>query len=233
MGAEPGCVGPPRSQPRPLGVGGPIIRRGTSSRPNATQRGLWIAVEGLDGTGKSTLCVNLTRTLDAVHLKNPPVELREQRARADSQPEPQRRAFYRQANDVVTAQAVEARAKGRWVVMDRSLASTLAFGAAWQGQVANEADWPRDTPRPDFIILLLVPDPIRQRRAKQRRIGETPEEKRLRCDETFRASVLAGYRNLGAQVVDASGTPEEVTDFVLELFRAARIGRVAGSGGGH
>lgn len=177
-----------------------------------------IAIEGLDGSGKSTIARLFASRLGADLVKNPPGSLSAERAVADAGPEGERRAFYVCGNRVAAKEALLHRSQGRAVVMDRCAASTLAFGVAQAGAVARPGDWPPDVGRPDVIILLDVPEPVRLARIASRAAGETPEEARLRSDGEFRARVLAGYVALGAVVVQAQGPPEEIVAEILRLI---------------
>lgn len=182
-----------------------------------------VAVEGLDGTGKSTTARLLAQRLHAILVRNPPESLAAERVFADARPEPERRAWYVRANRVAAEEATRHRREGRAVLMDRCAASTIAFGAAQRGCVARPEDWPRDVPRPDLIVLLDVPEEVRVARITSRRSLLTPEEVRLRDDHDFRGRVLAGYRALGAVAVHAVGTPDEVVAEILKLCPPAPL----------
>src|SRR5690606_37787063 len=136
---------------------------------------------------------------------------------ADQLPDAGKRAWYLHANRVAACQARGLFDAGSAVVMDRSVASTLVFGAAEQGRVALEGEWPHEIPRPDLLVLLDVQEEERRRRLMGRQGQLTAEEGRLLDDEGFRARVLEGYRNLGCVVIDASGTPEEVVAQIREV----------------
>jgi len=181
-------------------------------------RALCVAIEGLDGSGKSTIARILAQRLGATLVKNPPDVLAKERAAADASPEPERRAWYAHANRLAGEEAMRHRRAGRAVVMDRSMASTVAFGAACGGRVAGPADWPDDVFRPDLLVLLEVPESVRIERVRSRSTAETDEEARLRTDGSFRERVLAGYAALGAVAVPADRTPDEIVDPILRLL---------------
>lgn len=179
----------------------------------------WVAVEGLDGSGKSTLVESLAARLGAEVVRNPPAGWERQRQAADSAPAASRRDGYLEANRAAEAAALEVLASGTSVVMDRSVAGTLAFGAAELGTTAAASDWSTSIPRPDLIVFLDLPEPTRRNRLHGRAGDQTSEEARLATDQEFRRKVIDGYRSLGAVSVDASGSPEEVTHRVLALLR--------------
>lgn len=188
-----------------------FLGRGGHYDPGAVAAGnppYLVAVEGIDGVGKSTTVAALAAALDAVVIHNPPVELAAARAEADRLPAPRRRAWYLAANRAAARRAEAARASGRPVVMDRSVASTLAFAAAEQG--AAPAPWPEDVPRPDLLAVLTLDEAARRRRLNGRGDRLTSEEARLSDDAGFRARVEAAYLALGGRRIDADATVEQV-----------------------
>jgi radical S-adenosyl methionine domain-containing protein 2 len=172
-----------------------------------------IAIEGLDGTGKSTTVALLAKRLGARIIRNPPEELAGERAAIDQEDDTARRAWYLNANRTAMQMALDV--KHQPVVLDRSVASTLAFGAAERGEIATRTDMPADFELPDAIVLLSLPESVRRARHAHRGDAATGEEGRLAADGAFRERVLAGYANLSTAVVDAAGTPEEVVDAVV------------------
>lgn len=185
---------------------------------SAADRPVLVAVEGLDGSGKSTTTQALARALNAVLVTNPPESFRAERAAADRRTEADRRAWYREGNFAAQREADAHRAQGRSVVFDRSFASTAAFGSATAGGVASAGDWPASLKRPDLIVLLDVDEVIRCARLDSRGGASTPEEQWLRNDEAFRTRVLQGLKALGAVAVDASRPVEEVVAQILNLL---------------
>jgi len=93
-----------------------------------------------------------------------------------------------------------------------------------QGRVASPEDVPRRVARPDCLVFLDVPEPVRRSRLRGRAGGATGEERRLDRDAAFRERVVAGYRALGADFVPATGSPAQIADEILRLLRAVRRG---------
>ncbi len=190
---------------------------------------LFIALEGIDGAGKSTQVALLSAWLDAVGV--PHVSTREpggtpvaEAIRKVVLGEPEltmpheselllilaaRAAFVR---DVVRP-ALEA---GRTVVADRFSLSTLAYQGYGRGlplpRVREIVDFATGGLAPDVSLVLDLP--VDEGSARQARGGS--EEDRIEAEGlAFRASVRKGYLALAASepdvdVVDARGTPEEV-----------------------
>lgn len=177
-----------------------------------------VAIEGLDGCGKSTAVRLLADRLGAVVIRNPPQQLAAERIIADALGPVARRAWYLQANWLAMAEAMAM--TDRAVVLDRSIASTLCFGAAERGEVADLTDVPPGFPLPDLIVLLALPESVRRSRHAGRRGDVTVEEERLSADAGFRDKVLCGYRNFCSASVDASVSPEGVVSTIMTLIDA-------------
>jgi radical S-adenosyl methionine domain-containing protein 2 len=201
-----------------------FVDRGGSYEPGEVARGnlpYLVAIEGLDGTGKSTVAQALAGLLGGRVVRNPPEEMANERAVADQDGAAGRRAWYEKANHRA-AQIAEAALTGDGVpvVMDRSVASTLAFGAAESGSPV--ASWPAEIRRPDLLVLLTVPEPERQVRIRKRGQGRTAEESRLDRDHEFRSQVLGNYKALGATPIDATGPVEVVVARIADLLGVAK-----------
>ena len=180
-----------------------------------------IVVEGLDGTGKSTTVKALAERLRAKIVHNPPSSMASERADADRQDSATRRAWYLKANREAARQAEEIRASGWPVVMDRSVASTIAFGAAECNEPVGP--WPADIPKPDLLAILNVGNEERKRRLASRSGQRTSEETRIDADSSFRQRILDNYAALGGLIVDANGPVDDVVHRILRAAEAPRI----------
>lgn len=178
-----------------------------------------IAIDGLDGTGKSTAVRLLSEALNAPAMSSPPASLLGERSVADTLPEAERRAWYMRANSMTMAEA-RALAGREIVVMDRSIASTLAFGVAERGRVASSADVPFGADLPEFRFLLRLQESERVQRIWNRGEGRTREERRLEADHDFRARVLAGFANICTHEMDASATPDAICERMAGIVSA-------------
>lgn len=200
-----------------------FVNRGGAYDPGEVARGnlpYLIAIEGLDGTGKSTVAARVAEVLGATLIRNPPDHLAEARTVADCLPPDQRRAWYLEANRIAADGGEQERAGGLPVVMDRSAASTIVFGEAEQGRIAASAHWPTNLPRPDALLVLELPESERLVRLTARGSSLTAEEQVLAADEQFRNRVRDGYVQLGARVVPGGGSIEDVVARVLEIVRS-------------
>ena len=189
--------------------------------------GRLIAVEGIDQAGKWTVCERLTRELRAAgvpaELTGFPdyatplgEEIRRFLAGARSYP-PQARQLLYAANRWERASDLRAwLADGRAVVVDRYVASGIAYGAA-QGL---DLDWmlavERGLPVADLTILLDIPPEVsvaRKLAARDAYEGQTDLLGRAR-EVYLRLAQSPGWR-----VVDASGDRETVWEAVLAVVR--------------
>lgn len=198
-------------------VGGDIIERFRarggeydSGAPSLGIRRPIIAIEGLDGSGKSTVVRAVSARLGATTIGCPPSRLRAERAVADTLAPDERRAWYWKSNHEAMKDATDEVFRGQTVVMDRSFASTAVYGAAERGEIASLEHVPRDLAKPDHIFFLSLDEEERQRRLQGRGAPRTAEETRLADDDAFRQRVIEGYRALGVVWIDARGTVDEI-----------------------
>ncbi|KAJ8398198.1 hypothetical protein AAFF_G00430420 [Aldrovandia affinis] len=189
-----------------------------------------IAIEGLDGTGKTTLTRSLTAALNASLLRSPPECLSPWRPRFDSEPALLRRAFYALGN-YITASQIATASQHAPVIVDRYWHSTAAYGIATavSGRVENLPSpgsevyrWPGDLLRPDLVLLLTVNPEERMRRLDLRGEEKTREEAELEANQLFRTKVEQAYKRAedpACVVVDASPPPDQVLQQVLLLIK--------------
>lgn len=202
---------------------GRFVSRGGAYDPGEVARGnlpYLIAIEGLDGTGKSTVAARVAEVLGATLIRNPPEHLAAARAVSDRLPPDERRTWYLEANRIAADTAEQERSRGRPVVMDRSAASTIVFGEAERGRIASPAQWPTDLPRPDVLLMFELPEVVRLARLAARGTHLTAEEQALAADESLRIRVRESYVQLGARVLPGDGSIEDVVARVLKSVRS-------------
>jgi dTMP kinase len=190
------------------------------------RRGRLIALEGIDGSGKSTQARILAEHLGAELTHEPGATPlgRDLRALllAPTRPAPSPRAeALLMAAD--RAQHVEdvvrpALAEGRWVVTDRYSGSTLAY-QGWgrgldTGPLRVLVAWASGGLEPDLSILVDVGVEVARRRR------EESSDRLESLDGGFHQRVRDGYLALAAAdsehwaVIDGEGTVAEVADLV-------------------
>ena len=202
--------------------------------------GRFISLEGGEGAGKSTQLMRLAaalreRGIDVVETREPGGSAAGEAIRAlllqgeedRWTPGAEALLFAAARADHVAKLIKPALAEGKWVLSDRFLDSSIAYqGGA--GGVGVEAI--RQLHQigsggflPDRTLLLELPAQAAAERASLRdggagdRIGSR--------DRQYHAQVAAAFRAIAAEepgrfrIIDASGTPEAVTDVMLAELR--------------
>jgi|TARA_B110001454_G_scaffold38057_1_gene37465 dTMP kinase len=184
--------------------------------------GHFIAVEGADGTGKSTQARLLAERLGALFTREPGGTPLGERIRAlvldPSGDPPVDRAealLMAAARAQHVAEVVEpALAAGRDVVSDRYVASSVAYQGYGRGLGAEAImavnRFATDDLQPDLVVLILVDAPV-----AVRRLGDHLDRIE-QAGDAFQTAVVAAYSEMATAdpdrwlVVDGNGTVEEV-----------------------
>ncbi|WP_052761240.1 dTMP kinase [Sedimenticola thiotaurini] len=166
--------------------------------------GYFIAVEGLDGIGKSTLVEQLAREFSGLAMSTPGEALHDSRRviMNDFSDDELAKALFYAAS--VSSQGRKARKKvesGKWVFMDRYWASTIAYAKA-RGVTAELDQLSKSLIQPDLSVLLILNESERQRRLHAR--GTTVEDIDT-LDPGFRQCVLEELQTHANLVVNISG----------------------------
>jgi len=202
-------------------------------------RGRLIALEGIDGCGKSTQVRILAERLDAVATFEPGATALGSSLRAllldpDRAPVADRTEALLMAADRAQHLAdviVPALDAGRWVVTDRFSASTLAYQGYGRGldlaRLGDLVEWATGGLRPDLTVLLDLPVAA----AAARRAG-VPD--RLEAEgDGFLQRVADGFLSLASSaedpwlIVDATApvgsVAGQIADAVLALGAPGRV----------
>jgi dTMP kinase len=200
------------------------------------ERGRLIALEGADGSGKTTQARLLAQFIGALSTAEPGGTAVGERLRALLL-DPERGDLTVRAEALlmaadraqhvaeVIAPALDA---GRWVVTDRYSGSTLAYQGYGRGLELGELEslvrWATGGVRADLTVVVDVDEEV----ARARRSGGT-EDRLERLDESFFLRVRNGYLSLAAAdpegwvVVDGTGDVAEVAERVAAVV-AERLG---------
>ena len=203
-----------------------------------TARGRFISLEGGEGAGKSTQVKALAdalsaRGIDVLVTREPggspgAEKIREllltgEDGRWSTKAEALLFAAARADHvDKVIRPALES---GRWVLSDRFVDSSLAYqgGAGELGIEAVRAinAFGMDEAFPDRTLVLALAEGGARARARDNeesdRIGGRPEGYHQKVDLAFR--LIAAEEPGRVRIVDASGTPDEVTQRLLDAIR--------------
>ncbi len=196
-------------------------------------RGRFISVEGLDGTGKTTVCAALASRLRAsgfqvIGLREPggtPAGEQIRELLADPEtvlaPRAELLLFSAARAQLVDSVLEPALAEGTWAVVDRFTDSTLAYQGAGRelgdALTSGLSELTTGGLHPDRTFLLQASEAVRRERLLGR--GDAPDRWEL-ADPAVLARIEARYDALLAEqpgrvrAVDASGTPEQVADLV-------------------
>jgi dTMP kinase len=186
-------------------------------------RGLYIALEGAEGTGKSTHAARLATHLGAVLTRETGGTDIGVRIRAILHDTSLTHLSHRAEALLIAADRAQhideivapALAAGQHVVSDRSVYSTLAYQGYGRGLPIDEIrrinEWAVDSWWPDLVVLIDTPPELLERRMRGRQLDRFERE-----DDEFHARVRDGFRSMAAadpshwSVVDGAASMEEV-----------------------
>jgi dTMP kinase len=202
--------------------------------------GRLLALEGIDGSGKTTQARALAATLGARLTHEPGatelgVALRRLLLSPEAPPISLRAEALLMAADRaehVTTVVAPALVAGEWVVSDRFSGSTLAYQGYGRGlntaELARLVDWATAGLAPDLSILVDVPVEV-----AQRRLAATAPDRLERLGPGFAHLVRNGFLALAEAdpahwaVVDGTTDPAALTTRILAIVRE-RVGEPAG-----
>lgn len=207
----------------------------------ADHRGRLIALEGIDGCGKSTQARLLAGSLGALLTFEPGdtalgASVRDLLLDSDGVLSPRAEALLMAADRAQHVDEVvgPALSSGRWVVSDRFNGSTLAYQGAGRGldtaTLVQVLAFATGGLAADLSILVDVPFEV-----ARGRIGADQPDRLERLDVGFHERVAGGYRSLARShpdtwaVVDGTGTVEEVATALADTV-TERLGTPGGSG---
>ena len=188
-------------------------------------KGLLIAIEGIDGTGKSTQARRLGEWFVSqgreVVLSREPTDgpwgkkLRESAATGRLSPQAELQYFLNDRRQHVTEVIIPARAAGKVVILDRYYFSTMAYqGARGFDPVEIRRLNEEFAPVPDLLVILdLDVDTAHQRIGFR---GDTTTEFEQRESlERCRTIFLSLKDEPFARVIDSKGTLDEVSQRII------------------
>jgi dTMP kinase len=209
----------------------------------ATATGHLIAVEGVEGAGKSTQAARLAdhlrdRGFEVVRTREPGGTPVAEAVRAvlldgdlDAMDDRTEALLYAAARaEHVTKVIVPALERGAVVITDRYLDSSLAYQGHARGlgidEVRRVNDWATDGTRPDLVVLLDLPAADGLTRARRRAGDDAPVDRLEREALAFHEQVAHGFAELARRspdrfvVVDADADVDTVADRVREAVDA-------------
>ena len=186
-------------------------------------KGFYIALEGAEGTGKSTHAARLATHLGALLTRETGGTDIGVRIRAILHDTSLTHLSHRAEALLIAADRAQhidevvapALTSGRHVVSDRSVYSTLAYQGYGRGLKIDEIrqinEWALDSWWPDLVVLIDTPAELLERRMRGRQLDRFERE-----DDGFHARVRDGFRAMAAAdpqrwaVIDGAAGMEEV-----------------------
>ena len=199
-----------------------------------TRKGIFIVIEGIDGTGKSTQAMLLqdafARAGRDVIVSREPTDgefgrlLRESASRGRRSQEEELDLFLKDRTQHVETLIKPALAQGKVVILDRYFYSTLAYQGSRGGDVGQlKSEMERRFPIPDAVFVLdMEPSVARQRIANSR--GARPDH--FESPEGLRRAraIFQSLSDPFVTHVDATGQPSQVHQTIVNaLQRAGRL----------
>jgi dTMP kinase len=193
-------------------------------------RGRLLALEGIDGSGKSTQARALAAHLNALLTHEPGATtlgatLRQLLLAPDSPPISLRAEALLMAADRAEhiATVIEpALSSGRWVVSDRFSGSTLAYQGYGRGLevdgLRRMVEWTTDGLAPDLSLLIDVPVEV-----AQRRLAETSPDRLERLGPEFAQRVRDGFLSQADADPDHWVVIDGATDVVSLTARIVEV----------
>lgn len=194
--------------------------------------GVFIVLEGGDGSGKSTQATQLVARLkeagrEVVATREPGATEAGAAIRSlvlgggDLDPRAEALLIAADRAEHVAEVIRPALERGAVVVSDRYVPSSLAYQGVARGlgvdEITRLSDWATGGLQPDLVVLLDVPPVVAARRR------EGPEDRMEREPAEFRALVNKAYRDLAGQfdwpVIDGTAEVDEVAERIWSLVQ--------------
>jgi dTMP kinase len=200
---------------------------------------LFVTLEGIDRSGKTTQAARLATALDAILLREPGGTETGERLREilkdpaiELDPRAELLLFCAARAELCARVIRPAVESGHHVVCDRFVDSTVAYQGAARGLgvevVASVCELAIAGCRPDLTLYLKIDPAAAEARGQQRlAAGKRDGDDRFEAEGAgFQERVAAAYDELAAaeperiRVIDASGTPDDVHARVMAAVRA-------------
>jgi dTMP kinase len=179
---------------------------------------LFIAIEGVDGVGKTTCAKLLSKIIPAHYYKTPPNAFIPLRERAESLNAEARFLFYL-CSVAWASQDIKELIKNEPVICDRYIFSTLAYHKALGVDVSTASLNKLSILMPDISICLLAQSDKCSERLKKR--GSTSStDRRLEEDKRLQQKISNAFTLLPMVFVETTNLSlEEVCTLILDIIK--------------
>ena len=182
---------------------------------------MFIVIDGADGTGKTTLCPILAKTIGAVALRTPPEHFEKSREKIDRNASPLEKYNYYKAGVIETSKDIRKLAiEGKHVVIDRYWLTTIVYHEII-GVPTHRADF-GDIIEPDLTIILTLNIDIQIQRMHTRGLS-IRDEQMIEKQEIITAGYYRNIRkyNLPFVVLNTGlMTPEKCTSVCANIIKS-------------
>ena len=182
-----------------------------------------IVIEGLDGTGKTTLARALAEALDAALLRTPPVDLAGVRAEVDramAESPVGAQLFYASTVALASQRARSLLASGRNVVIDRYWSSTVAYAECRPTHVDLTSVGAAVLPA-DVTLYLKVDESLRLQRLAARGCTDADLDSIARHDalrEAYERALLGAWNGRLIRLDVTRLSPSECLSHAREVL---------------
>ncbi|MHB8586944.1 MAG: dTMP kinase [Thermoplasmatota archaeon] len=191
--------------------------------------GVFVTLEGIDGTGKTTqlrrLAERFARLAFPVSCYREPGmsaagrRLREAAAKGRLDADQEHQLFMEDRREDVAANITPDLAAGRLVLLDRYYLSNMAYqGARGIAPARILAENEAFAPRPDLAIILDVPVDVAWERVRARGRGHDGFEGRDYLEQVRAQFLQFAKEYAWVRLVDARGSPAALTDELAALI---------------
>jgi len=132
------------------------------------KRNLFVVIEGLDGSGKSTICKKLADELDWKLYITPPYPFNQIRIEIDRNANSETRFYFYLASVLYASKEIKEFLKTNHVICDRYIYSTICYHFALDPRLAYFDVNRLDILKPDFVFYLHASYEERVRRIAKR-----------------------------------------------------------------
>ncbi|MFA6158024.1 MAG: AAA family ATPase [Candidatus Paceibacterota bacterium] len=176
---------------------------------------MFIVLEGIDGSGKSSLAPMIAAKCNGTTYATPPEKYRRLRKQIDTDSSPQKHyEFYRDAVTEASSEISKLLSSGETVVCDRYWFSTLVYHRAGK-MVLDGSDFSHLT-QPDLTVLLLVGPEEQVRRYRKRGVegGNNVDGFQVEINNLYRTALIES--KLPFIVIDTDHySLEQITDMIV------------------
>ncbi len=189
-----------------------------------TDRNIFIAIEGIDGAGKTTVCHLLGERLSATQYKTPSSPFADTRARIDERVNFHSRFYYYLASVFHASAEIATLLKDSSVVCDRYILSTVCFHKAADASLAYFDDSSLPLLQPDVTFFLNADYDTRIKRiASRENMPIHAVKQQMLHDAAYQEQVKAEFQKYPHLIWIDTGSlaPEAVVDNIVQTINPA------------